>query len=99
MKTPLLKAKATFFTLNRLFYNHYLDQRLKNLSLYGTDTTSYYVRLSNLVQCQCLDDGKNKNISERECLRACLSQYSSAKTNYFYYISNKKNITKRKYLV
>ena len=33
---------------------------------------------------------------ERKCPRACLSQYRSAKTNYFYYISNKKIYNKAK---
>ena len=37
-----------------------------------------------------------KKVFKRKCLRACLSQYSSAKTNYFYYISNKKIYNKAK---
>ena len=75
--------------LKRLFYNRYLNHRLKILA--------YMALIRPIITYGCpiwfnvsASTMEKIRVFERKCLRACLSEYRSAETNYFYYISNKK---------
>ena len=95
IKIQLHKAKSAFFMLKRLFYNRYLHDRLK--------IVAYMALIRPIITYGCpiwfnvsASTMEKIRVFERKCLRACLSQYRSAETNYFYYISNKKIYNKAK---
>ena len=85
--------------LKRLFYNRYLPNRLKILA--------YMALIRPIIAYGCpiwfnvsASTMEKIRVFERKYLRACLNQYRSVETNYFYYISNKKiYIRKARYLV
>ena len=75
--------------LIRLFYNCYLHHRLKRLA--------YMALIRPIITYGCpiwfnvsASTMEKIRVFGKKCLRASLSQYRSAETNYFYYISNKK---------
>lgn len=83
------KARAAFMIHKNLFYNKYLDPKVKLLC--------YQLLVRPIITYGC-SIWFNQSASvmerlrafERSCLRACLGQYRSAESGYLHYISNKK---------